>query len=107
MKNEDFLQHFGVKGMKWGKTSSKSSGGASSKKRKKKISEMTNDELKTINARLQLEKQYKDLTKKDTIKGRKFVKEVLTNSAKTVATAYATKAITRSVENLIKNKAGG
>lgn len=75
---EEFLAHFGVKGMRWGVRRDGSSTGKrsksksdsseskdskrSSKLRKKKASEMSNDELKELTRRLQLEKQLRDLT---------------------------------------------
>ena len=73
--------------------------------KKKKISEMTNDELKEITNRLQLEKQYKDLTRRDVTPGKKFVMDVLATTAKTTATSYATKYAAKGVESLIKKSA--
>jgi hypothetical protein len=75
---EDVLEHFGVLGMRWGKRR-KQSGSRSDKLttkrvkrsevsddhrekqglKKKRVSEMSNAELKKLNERMQLEKQYK------------------------------------------------
>lgn len=88
MANE--LTHFGIPGMKWGirrkrpsgpDTSSEDHRTASSLK-KKKLSEMSNEELKKLTTRLQLEKQYKDLTKVEVDAGRKFMSDVVTGVAK-------------------------
>ena len=67
------LKHYGVLGMRWGRRKSASSTTLTNPSKdhvrktqlkKKKISEMTNDELKEITNRLQLEKQYNDAFKK-------------------------------------------
>jgi hypothetical protein len=65
----------------------------------KKISEMSNQEIKKINERIQLEKQLKDLTKKSVSPGRKFVEEILTNAAKEVASNYVKKQISKVIQN--------
>lgn len=111
------LKHYGVLGMRWGRRKGASSTTPTtprnpskdhvrkSQLKKKKISEMTNDELKEITSRLQLEKQYKDLTRTDVTPGKKFVMDVLATTAKTTATAYATKYAAKGAERLIKKSA--
>jgi len=75
------LKHFGILGMRWGirRGSSKSSEDSLKAKtlRKKKLDQLSNQELKDLNNRLQLERQYKELTAKGVNKGRKKVSEVL------------------------------
>jgi len=104
------LKHYGIKGMQWGvrrKRSSKtgrveSEDSRSAKSlRKKKLSEMSNDELRKLNTRLQLERQYKDLTKKDTSKAQKFVSDVLRESGKNLASKYVKDAGETVINNLI------
>ena len=62
MSNE--LKHFGVLGMRWGRRNARSPSNYSPehiKSRqisKKKVSEMSNEELKILNTRRQLERQY-------------------------------------------------
>lgn len=69
IQEDEYLAHFGVLGMKWGRRKAKSSSGGSSRKRSKakkvkkstlndEISKMSNDELKAAIARKQLEQQY-------------------------------------------------
>lgn len=75
---ESELYHYGTKGMKWGVRKSRSSSGSSRKKRsktdgwsddakeayrikKKKVNQMSNAELKKLNERRNLEKNYKQL----------------------------------------------
>lgn len=97
--NNDILQHFGVLGMKWGKRSkgstkiSKSSPEHKTKQilKKKKLNEMTNQELKTLNERLQLERSYKDLTKSQRSAGQKFVMDLLGSMVKQAAMSYIQK----------------
>ena len=74
-------------------------------KKRKKLSEMSDDELKKIATRLQLEKQYKDLTKKDISSGKKFVSEVLVGAGKQVAISYVSKYLGKGIEVLLS--AGG
>ena len=76
--NENELYHFGVKGMKWGVRKSKSSSGSSKNRRsktdgwsddakeayginKKKVNQMSNAELKKLNERRNLERNYQQL----------------------------------------------
>ncbi len=117
------MYHFGVPGMKWGfrkdrktgkhrptedvvnnKPIRKNSADADRKNelRGKTLNEMSNEELKAFTGRLQLEKQYKELTATQVSAGQKFVNEVLTKAAKTTATTYVTKAMGEGVEKLIK-----
>ena len=90
------LAHYGILGMKWGirrteaqlarargKTKSddaddnekKTSSASSSKK--KSVSEMSDDELRKAVNRLQLEKQYRDLSPKNVSAGQRFVNKVM------------------------------
>lgn len=75
---ENELYHFGVKGMRWGVRKARSSSGSSKKKRtktdgwsddakeayrikKKKVNQMSNAELRKVNERRNLERNYKQL----------------------------------------------
>lgn len=123
MNGQDFLEHYGVLGMKWGKSggrrgSSKGSkkGGSSSgsseekkeiitsddhnkkvKLKRKSLSEMSNAEIKSFNDRMNLEKSYKDLTKAKKSAGRKLFDELIVGSAKETAKAYITKQMKSAV----------
>jgi hypothetical protein len=103
---DDFLEHFGVKGMKWGHRKKESrvsvttgpggrirtTGGHSrppsadavkaarlrQKGKKSSVRSLSNDELATLLKRMNLEKQYKDLQGDNAFrKGTKFVRELL------------------------------
>lgn len=119
------LSHHGIKGMKWGvrrseaelarargetqKTTSKTkkAGGifqkkakpqkpaASAKPKAKNISEMSDEELRSMVNRLQLEKQYRDLSPKQVSKGKafydKYVAPALADTVRNVAKDYLNK----------------
>ena len=111
----DELYHHGVLGMRWGHRKAKYSSGSRRSKRlvsnqrtskdsrraqyikSKSVSQMSNKELKDVNNRLQLEKQYKDLTKKKSIG-----KKVLTTFIATAGTITATKAAYKTYETVGK-----
>ena len=110
------LKHYGILGMRWGVRRSDAqlarSRGSSKRSEphedytkahsKKSVKSMSNAELRERNNRLQMERQYKDLTKKETSKGRKFVGKVLGAAATTVATTYAVKYMQKGVDALLK-----
>lgn len=96
---DDFLQHYGKKGMRWGvrkkKNNSKPSNDAKraeyalGKLNKGGTRALSNNELRDLNKRLQLEQQLKNLSPKKNSKiktGLSFTKEVL-NAGQTVNTA--------------------
>lgn len=109
------LYHFGIKGMKWGVRRSQaqlararktlgigndeSEDSAGAKQiATKRLGAMSNTELKQLNTRLQLEKQYKDLTKTEKKKGQKFVEDILVNSAKTSLQTQVTKQMSNALD---------
>ena len=113
MKNELYVKaaiaiaHFGTKGMQWGvrkKRMSSSEAKATRSLRKKKAFQLTNDELKKVNARLSLEKTYSQLNPSTASKAKKVVgsmagsmaKQVLSNVVTDAATSYAKKIVTGS-----------
>ena len=91
----NYLAHYGVPGMKWGvrrKSRTPSADSARVKAiRKKKVYEMSNDEIRDANNRLQLERQYKDLNKERRV-GKKAVRAFITTAGTitAVTAAYGT-----------------
>lgn len=125
-KNE--LVHHGIKGMKWGvrrteaqlarargntksdeKTSSISTKKAEPKKRKK-MSEMSDEELRRVVNRLQLEQQYQNLNPEKVSAGKKFANKVVKDVVIPVATEVAKnefrKVLTASLDGQVKKKRG-
>lgn len=114
--NESVLRHYGIKGMRWGirrkdpapemtlpKGGPKDKWGRSTKKTAntkyvrglKSVKTMSDAELKSRVQRINLEKQYNDLVKKDRkalSKGANYVGGILANVVTNVATNYATDA---------------
>ena len=100
---EDFIAHFGVRGMKWGIRKKSSSKGKSTKGKSKKVSDMSDEELRKKVGRLSMEKQYKTLKKNKrdqsiVRKGAKVTGEILGKSAKKSLTSFSTKQMTNALE---------
>ena len=118
---DDSLQHYGIPGMKWGrrryqnkdgtlteagkarKAKQVSSDDYNKAHTKKSVKEMTNAELREKINRIQMEKQYSQLTKREKSTGEKMVQEILTNAAKQTVTNYVSKYMTKSLETIINN----
>jgi len=111
----DELYHRGIIGMKWGRHKKGVTATSDPKVRsekeqklfdltnnKKKISVVSDTELKKRIARMQLEKQYADLTKKETGPGKKFVLDLLNGAAKQTLSSYASKGMTKGTDKLIE-----
>lgn len=125
------LYHYGVLGMKWGvrkkkestgrkRTSSSKSKAAKSEEEKPKsedyqesrvlkskaYSGLNNAELKRLNERLNLEKQYKDLTKADQQKGKNFLSDSVASGLKQTASTVVAASSLYAVKKLIEKSMG-
>lgn len=111
--NGTYLEHYGVKGMKWGVRRSKSqlsrargSSKSSAEKREranrksavKNRRTMSDSELKKHIERLKLEREFKNLTEADLAPGRKCVSEILASSGQKVATVAAAGAMSYAIK---------
>lgn len=68
---------------------------------KKRLEEMTNKELRELNERLQLERNYRSLKSDEIAPGKKFVNDVVRESGKEVAKQYTKKYMVSTVEALL------
>jgi hypothetical protein len=92
------LEHHGILGMKWGVRRNKSQilrTGASSKRKsenKKNVKDMSDDELRKVVNRLQMERQYSQLSEGNVGRGREYVKKIIKTG--TTVAAVTTTALT-------------
>ena len=101
------LYHYGIKGMKWGIRRTPAQLGhrpakTTTSQRKSEMKKMSDTELRNRINRIQMEKQYMQLTAPEVNAGKKFVKDVLVNAAKQTATSYVSKYMNKGVEAVIK-----
>lgn len=91
----EFLEHYGVKGMHWGIRNpdrpSKRGNKAVRTRYEKSPSRLSDDELNRRIRRMELEKRYSDLNEEKKSSGKKYVHDILQNSGKMlVSTALST-----------------
>ena len=101
------LYHHGIKGMKWGVRRTPAQLGHKPSKlttsqRKSEMKKMSDTELRNRINRIQMEKQYMQLTAPEVSAGKKFVKDVLVNAAKQTATSYVSKYMNKGLEAAMK-----
>ena len=122
------LQHHGIKGQKWGvrrfqnKDGSLTSAGRKRQKQNndgpvhedhskshdnKSVKSMSDKELRDRINRLNMERQYAQLTATEKSMGRKIVTEVLLNVGKELAKEYLKNYAKKGIEEALKRKAKG
>lgn len=91
-----FLEHYGVKGMRWGvrrSNRSKKRSGSTPKKRRapsaktlsNRAKRLSDEDLKDRISRMELEKKYIDLSRNTTGAGKKYTRELIESAGKTAA----------------------
>lgn len=103
---DDFLRHYGVKGMKWG-SRRKSKNSVETSKREDPVKKMSDDQLRRKINRIQMERQYRQLTAPQKSAGQKMVQDILVNTAKQQLGQAAQKYAAKAAQDLIKGKLGG
>lgn len=99
------LYHYGVKGMRWGVRKKRESSSERSARIERELSNMTDEELRNRNNRLNMERQYRIYNTPQQSKGQKLVKEVVGNPAKQVAAVLVALYMKQGVNYVLK-KAG-
>ena len=107
VQHDDVLAHYGIKGMRWGVRKSRIKGAKKwSSSKKAKIDGMSDDQLRRINNRLRLEKEYRQLTqtRMDRYRARagKAVEEAVANTAQSMLQKGLKKAAIRGGSAAIK-----
>ena len=97
------LTHYGVLGMKWGVRKARGSSSVSTRRKSKgeELKNISDDELRKKINRMQMEKQYKQLTSKESNAGAKIAKDILLNASKVAVTTYITKYLSDSIASTL------
>jgi hypothetical protein len=113
---QEFIEHHGVKGMHWGvrrSGGSRPSGGGSKTSRGsartvygKHPAHLTSAELDKRIKRMESEKKYNELNKKDVSRGHRIASEILTNSGRAVASTVLTGALLYGIKVAVSKRFG-
>jgi hypothetical protein len=108
MDQKKSIFHFGILGMKWGR---RKASGPSSEDRKvltevkgKQVHELSNLQIRKAAERIQLERQYKDLTVKPSHPAVKAVNDILASQGKMMVSTFVASASALAIKYMIENK---
>lgn len=104
----EYLKHFGVKGQKWGvrRNRSKSSSSTQRTHFSKAPSKLSDAQLAKRIKRMETEKRFNELNRKDISEGRKFVNEVMKSTGRRVATTVLTGTSLLVIKGALSSKFG-
>lgn len=101
---KNFLEHFGTKGMRWGVRKPRNEGarvrafGNKGKGKKPSAKDLSDQELREVLNRMQMEKQYSQLTSSSrTRAGADFAKSIALNVARTQITNAVTNQLSKAM----------
>lgn len=99
---DNYLEHYGKKGMRWGTRKSKNK---VSGVRNYQTSKLSNQELKKVITRMELEQRYSELNKKGSVKGKGLdaTKKFLAANGNTVAKVVVSSVATAAVAAFLKS----
>lgn len=103
---EDVLSHYGKKGMKWGVRKASSSGSNKRTTFSKAPSKLSDVELGKRIKRMETEKKYNQLNRKDISDGKKLVTDILSSTGRRVATTVLTGASLVAIKTALNAKFG-
>ncbi len=106
---KDFVEHYGVKGQQWGVRRSRRSRAAAAKRTVKSAKNMSDEELRTVINRMNLEKQYNSLTgqRSTTSAGAAFAKSLAGNIARQQLTNVVNAQIAKALSARTANRSSG
>lgn len=92
---KEFIEHHGVKGMRWGVRRSRGGYPPSKRSKKRTVYEkspkkLSSSELDRRIKRMEMEKKYNELNKRDVSRGEQLAHEVLTNVGRATVTTVLT-----------------